>query len=219
MKNTTQSRSGLLTQKDTSPGSWTPAELRKLKSLKTPHGIQKFLNDMPYHLANTAWSPRLVLRENTSHCLEGSIFAAAALRVLGYSPLILDMEAQNDTDHVIAVYQVRGCWGAIAKSNYTGCHGRDPVYRSLRELVMSYFHIYFNMRKERTLRTYSQPVNLARFDRSEWMTTDNPVWFIAEHLVDISHTKLFTPHQIRSLSRVDDRTYRAECLGKRKKRV
>src|SRR3981081_3224083 len=105
--------------------SWglTAAERRKLRSLKTPHGIQQALNDMPYHLADTAWSPRRVLRENTSHCYEGALFAAAALRVIGYPPLILDLEAEQDTDNVIAVYRNRadGHWGSVAKSNYTGC--------------------------------------------------------------------------------------------------
>src|SRR5499425_2710685 len=81
---------------------FTPRELRKLRSLKDPHGIQKCLDAMPYHLADTAWSPRRVLAENTSHCLEGAIFAAAALRANGFPPLIIDLEAVHDTDHVIA---------------------------------------------------------------------------------------------------------------------
>lgn len=197
---------------------FTPAEIRKLKSLKTPLGVQRFLDDMPYHLEDTAWSPRRVLRENTSHCLEGSIFAAAALRVLGYPPLLLDMEADRDTDHVLAIYRVGNCFGAVAKSNYTGCRWREPVYRSLRELAMSYFNIYFNMRLERTLRTFSRPVNLKRFDHLNWMTTEKPLWFIVDHLFDISHTPLLTTAQKKILTRVDDRTFRAECLGKAHKK-
>src|SRR6202045_2042389 len=197
--------------------SWalTPAELRKLRSLKTPHGIQRLLDDMPYHLADSAWSPRRVLSENTSHCYEGALFAAAALRVIGYPPLILDLEAEHDTDHVIAVYRNRadGHWGAVAKSNYTGCRYREPVYRSLRELAMSYFNLYFNLRRERTLRTFSRPVNLARFDRLNWMTTDKPVWFIAEHLCEIPHTRLVTPAMEKNLTRLDWRSVRAEMTG------
>ncbi|MGH9544643.1 MAG: hypothetical protein ACRD23_05445, partial [Terriglobales bacterium] len=138
--------------------SFTPAELRKLRSLKDPYGIQRFLDDMPYHLADTAWSPRRVLRENTAHCLEGAIFAAAALRANGFPPLLLDLEADHDTDHVLALYRVKGHWGVVAKSNYTGCRYREPVYRSLRELAMSFFNLYFNLRRERTLRTFSRPV-------------------------------------------------------------
>jgi hypothetical protein len=196
------------------PGSFTKKELRKLRSLKGPGGIQKFLDDMPYHLEDTAWSPRRVLAEQSSHCLEGSIFAAAALRVNGYPPLLLDLEADHDTDHVIAVFRENGCWGAVAKSNYTGCRWREPVYRTLRELAMSYFNAYFNMRGERTLRRFSLPVNLKRFDRQHWMTTDKPVWFIVYHLFDIKHYTLLTPAQIKRLHRVDQRLFQAECLGK-----
>ena len=194
--------------------AFTPAELRKLRSFKDPHGIQRFLDDMPYHLADTAWSPRRVLRERTSHCLEGAIFAAAALRALGFPPLLLDFEAENDTDHVLAAYRVNGHWGAVAQSNYTGCRYREPVYRSLRELAMSYFNLYFNMRGERTLRNFSRPVNLARFDRLEWMTTEDPVWFIPNYLCDIHHFKLLRPGMVKRLHRVDKRLFQAETMGK-----
>src|SRR5205823_1389468 len=144
---------------------------RKLRSLKNPYGIQRFLDDMPYHLADTAWSPRLVLRENASHCFEGAMLAAAALRANGYPPLILDLEAEEDTDHVIAIFRADGHWGAVAKSNYTGCRYREPVYRTLRELALSYFDGYFNLRRERSLRTFSRPINMTRFDHFNWMTT------------------------------------------------
>ena len=193
---------------------FTTKELRKLRSMKHPHGIQQFLDDAPYHLADTAWSPRRVLAEQTAHCLEGAIFAAAALRANGHPPLLLDLEADNDTDHVIAIYRDDGCWGAVAKSNYTGCRWREPVYRSLRELALSYFNGYFNMRGQRTLRRFSGPVNLKRFDRQRWMTTDEPVWFIVYHLFDIKHYPLLTRAQEKRLHRVDDRLFQAECLGK-----
>ena len=195
----------------------TPAELRKLRSLKTPHGIQRVLNDMPYHLADTAWSPRRVLRENTSHCYEGALFAAAALRVIGYPPLLLDLEAEHDTDHVIAVYRVDGHWGAVAKSNYTGCRYREPVYRTLRELALSYFEVYFNLLGERTLRTFSRPVNMRRFDHLDWMTTEKPVWFVAEYLLTISHTRLISSKQAKRLHRLDGRSFRAGCLERAEK--
>jgi len=197
--------------------SFTPSELRKLRSLKDPHGIQRLLDDMPYHLADTAWSPRRVLRENTSHCFEGAIFAAAALRANGYPPLILDLEAERDTDHVIALYRVGDHWGALAKSNYTGCRYREPVYRSLRELALSYFDVYFNLRGERTLRTFSRSVNLKRFDSEQWMITEQPIWFIAEYLFDVRHYRLITPAMARRLHRLDDRSFRAGCLGRAEK--
>ncbi len=197
--------------------SFTPAELRKLRSLKAPHGIQRFLDDMPYHLADTAWSPRRVLRENTSHCFEGATFAAAALRANGYPPLVIDLEAEQDTDHVVAVYRIKGHWGAIAKSNYTGCRYREPVYRTLRELAMSYFDVYFNLRAERSLRTFSRPVNLARFDARDWMTTDQHLWFIAEYLFTIRHHALLRPGMAKRLHRLDDRSFHAGCLGRAEK--
>ena len=196
---------------------FAPAELRKLRSLKSPHGIQRFLDAMPYHLANTAWSPRRVLQENTAHCFEGATFAAAALRAYGYPPLVLDLEAEHDTDHVIAIYRHHGHWGAVAKSNYTGCRYREPVYRSLRELALSYFDVYFNLRGERSLRTFSRPVNLARFDRQEWMTTNEHLWFVAEYLFTIHHYRLLTSRMIRKLHRLDDRSFRAGCLDRAEK--
>jgi hypothetical protein len=198
---------------------FSAAELRKLRSLKTPYGIQRFIDDMPYHLADTAWSPRRVLRENTSHCFEGAMLAAAALRANGYPPLIFDLEADKDTDHVVAIYRVNVHWGAIAKSNFAGCRYREPVYRSLRELAMSYFDAYFNLRRERSLRTFSRPVNLARFDHLRWMTTDQPLWFIAEYLFTIHHYRLITPAMARNLHRLDDRSFKAGCLGRAQKRI
>jgi hypothetical protein len=186
--------------------------------LKTPLGIQRFLDDMPYHLAGTAWSPRKVLQEKTAHCLEGAIFAAAALRALGFPPLILDLEADQDTDHVLAVFKLRGHWGAIAKSNFVGCRYREPIYRTLRELALSYFNIYFNLRGERTLRRYSKAVNLSRFDDRNWMTSDQEIWFIAEYLCDIPHRPLLKRGLEKHLSRVDRRTWESEMVGHRKKK-
>src|SRR5580698_302882 len=194
--------------------AFTPGEIRKLRSLKTPHGIQRLLDDMPYHLATTAWSPRRVLKENTAHCFEAALFAAAALRVNGYPPLILDLEADYDTDHVIAIYRINGHWGAVAKSNYTGCRYREPVYRSLRELALSYFDVYFNLRGERTLRTFSRPVNMTRFDSRGWMTANEDLWYVAEYLFTIGHYRLLTPAMIKKLHRLDDRSFRAGCLGR-----
>ncbi|HEV7217887.1 MAG TPA: hypothetical protein VGN39_03350 [Terriglobales bacterium] len=197
--------------------AFTPAELRKIRSLKSPYGIQRSLDAMPYHLANTAWSPRRVLNESTAHCFEGATFAAAALRANGYPPLILDLEAENDTDHVIAIYRSGGHWGAVAKSNYTGCRYREPVYRTLRELALSYFDVYFNLRRERSLRTFSRPVNLTRFDHFHWMTTEKPLWFIAEYLFEIHHYPLLASGMAKRLHRLDDRSFRAGCLGRAEK--
>ena len=137
------------------------------RRLATPEKIQRFLDDLPYNKephGDTCRSPRRVLRDRTAHCMEGALFGAAALRMLGHPPLLLDLEAVRDDDHVLAIFRARGHWGALAKSNYSGLRYREPVYRTLRELAMSYFEHYYNLRKEKTLRNYSRPVNLRRFD-------------------------------------------------------
>jgi hypothetical protein len=188
-------------------------ELRALRSLKSPYKIQHFLNTIPYHHANTAWSPRLVLEHKTAHCLEGAIFAAAALRVNGFKPLLFDLEAVQDVDHVLAIFKVSGHWGAIGKSNYAGLRYREPVYRSLRELAMSYFDDYFNLRGERTLRGFSRPLDLCRFDRINWMTTDEPLWDIPEALVSTPHTAVISAKQARALNRLDQRKFNSGLVG------
>ena len=195
---------------------FSSVELRRLRALKTPAGIQRFLDNLPYNLKFDARSPKKVLQDGTASCLDGGIFAAAALRVLGFPPLIFDLEADRDTDHVIAIFKLRGHWGAVAKSHFTGCRYREPVYRSLRELAMSYFNIYFNLRFERTLRRYSRSVNLARFDHLNWMTTDKPIWFIAEHLCEIPHISLLTSTMEKNLTRLDPRTIKGEMVEHRK---
>lgn len=145
------------------------------------------------------------------------MFAAVALRVLGFPPLLLDLEAVQDTDHVIAVFRERGHWGAIAKSNFSGLRYREPVYRTLRELVMSYFEGYVNLRGDRTLRAYSRPISLARFDRQRpgWMTAEADVWWVAQHLVGVRHIPLLSSSLVRRLARVDRRSIEAARVGYR----
>ena len=131
----------------------------------------------------------------------------------GHPPLLVDLEAVRDDDHVLAVFRDHDCWGAIAKSNYAGLRFREPVYRTLRELAMSYFEHYYNLRGEKTLRTYSRPVNLKRFDRMGWMTSHEDVWAIPEYLLEISHTPLLTSAQERALNRMDPRLRAAGEVG------
>src|SRR6266536_2385650 len=196
---------------------FTPAERAVFRRLNTPGKIQRFLDhELAYnkeHGGNTCRSPRRVLRDMTAQCMEGALFGAAALRMLGHPPLLLDLEAVRDDDHVLAIYRVHGHWGAIAKSNYSGLRFREPVYRSLRELVMSYFEHYYNLRKEKTLRRYSRPINLTRFDRIQWMTAEDDLWAIPEHLVVIPHIPLLVPRMDRTLARMDQRLYDAGMLG------
>jgi hypothetical protein len=192
-------------------------ELATLRRLTTTEKIQAFLDEeIRYNkelYGATCRSPRRVLRDRVAHCIEGALFAAAALRCLGYPPVIVDLEAVRDDDHVIAIFKKRGHWGAIAKSNYAGLRFREPVYRSLRELVMSYFEHYYNLEGEKTLRTYSRPVQLARFDSISWMTTEKDLWPINDYLCSLPHRPLLTPAMLRKKRRMDARLYRAGLIG------
>ena len=187
--------------------------LRTLRALKTPQHIQRFIDGLTYQYADTAWSPERVLRERKGHCLEGALVAAAALRVHGHAPLLMDLEAVRDDDHVVALYRERGLWGGIAKSNFAGLRFRAPIYRTLRELALSYFDHYYNLRGERTLRAYAGPVNLARLDRLHWMTAEEDVWCVPELLIAARHYPLF-PHRVaRALPRLDRRSFEAGMHG------
>ena len=192
----------------------TAKENRILKSLSTPWKIQRHLDELPYNQekgGETCRSPRRVIRDETAHCFEAALFAAAALRVNGRPPLILDLESVRDDDHVIAIYKIDGCWGAIAKSNYAGLRFREPVYRSLRELAMSYFEHYYNLDGEKTLRAYSRPVNLARFDNVNWITAEEDLWVIPEYLTTISHTPILRGNRRMYM---DERLYQAGLVGR-----
>ncbi len=198
---------------------FTSKELAVLRRLKTPEKIQAFLDDEvrydrdPRQLV--CRSPRRVLRDRLGACADGAFFAAAALRLQGYQPLILDLEAVRDDDHLLAVFQQHGHWGAIAKSNYAGLRFREPVYRTLRELALSYYEHYYNERGEKTLRTFStRPVNLSRFDRINWMTTEADLWEICEYLCDIAHTPLLAPPLLAQRRKMDARLYAAGLVGK-----
>lgn len=196
----------------------TASEVRVLRGLKTPARVQKFVDELTYQYADTAGSPRRVLRERKGHCLEGALIAAAALRVQGHRPLLMDLEAVRDDDHVLAIYREQGLWGAVAKSNYAGLRFRAPVYRTLRELAMSYFDCYFNLSRERTLRAYSVPVDLSRLDNDfaekGWMTAEEDVWFVADALVAARHFPVVPDKVARALPRLDKRSFEAGKVGR-----
>lgn len=185
----------------------TPAERRLWFSLTTPAKIQAFLDDTPYSVEDRYRSPRTVLRERFAHCFDGALFAAAALRRLGHPPLILDLLPGDDDDHLLALFKVENCWGAVAKSNFVGLRYREPVYASLRELVMTYFEPYYNLKRKRTLRGYTQPLNLSRFDRTHWLWDDAALDAISDELGVVRQVRLFTPRQIKRFTEVDDLTY------------
>ena len=192
------------------------AELALLRRLSTPAKVQAFLDGLAYNLepdGDTLRSPRRVMHDRAAHCAEGAIFAAAAFRVQGRPPLLVDLEATNDDDHVLAVYRDGGLWGAVATSKFSGLRFRASVYRTLRELVMSYFEDYYNWDGDRTLRAYSRPVSLVPFDRIGWMTAEDDLWPIVERLAVVPHTRVVTPGAVRRLVRLDRRSYAAGVLG------
>ena len=186
-----------------------PGEIARLQRLSPPWRIQKALDAMDYDSEGGGCrSPRRV------QCMDGALFAAAALRAQGFPPLIMDLEAEQDVDHVVAVFKVGGGWGAIARSNYSGLRYREPIHRSLRELALSYFESYFNLRREKTLRRYSVAVDLSRFDGRGWMTAEEDLWDIPEHLVGVRHFPLVTRAQTRALATVDGRMFAAGLVGR-----
>lgn len=187
--------------------SLPPRALATFRRLNSPKKIQDFLETIPANhgpKGDTCFAPLAVLRERRAHCIEGAMFAALALRVHGDPPLIVDLESSPcDQDHVIAVFKRHGCWGAISKSNHAVLRYREPIYRTIRELVLSYFHEYTVDDGRKTLRTFSKPVNLSRFDRNGWMTEPNEAWYIAEYLCEIPHETILTKKQIAGLRRAD----------------
>lgn len=192
---------------------WTREELRVLARLRSPYDIQRHLDATPYSSESRYRSPRSVLRDRKAHCLDGALFAAAALRRLGHRPLIVDLRAVNDDDHVIALYSLGGHLGAVAKSNVVGLRFREPVHRSLRELVLTYFDPYYNLKRQKTLRSYSLPLDLATLDDLEWMTCDAGLDELVERLDERRHVELLTPAMVRRLEPLDERSYRAGLFG------
>jgi len=196
--------------------TWTRTETRLFRKLGSPIKIQHYLNRLAYDPDYGARSPRWVIKEKKAHCFEGALFAAAALRQLGHRPLLVDIRSWNDDDHVLAAFRQRGHWGAVAKSNYTVLRFREPIYRSIRELVISYFDVYFNPIGQKTMRSYSLPLDLTQFDRREWMTADEDLEYIGEKLDEVKHIPVLTPAMIRSLNPADRDLVRAGLLGAKK---
>jgi hypothetical protein len=190
--------------------------LRVVRGLNSPVKIQRFLDTLTYSSEARYRSPRAVLSDRIAHCYDGAVFAAMALRRLGFPPLIIDMDGVRDDDHVVAIFKKNGRFGAVAKSNFVGLRYREPVYASLRELVMSYFESYYNMACEKTLRQYTRPLNLASFDSLNWVFSDAALDAIGDKLSEIRIFKIITPVMARSLSPVDQRTYDAGMLGANK---
>ena len=179
------------------------SELKLLKQFRKPHDIQLFLNNVRYNPDKGTNSPGKVIRLQKANCFEGALFAAAALRMLGHKPLIVDIMSVNDDDHIIALFKHNNCYGAVAKSNTTTLRFREPVYGSLKELILSYFEFYFNTIGEKTMRSYSNPVNLSRFDKLNWMDTEDNLDYIGDYLYTVKHHRILDRKSILYLSQAD----------------
>lgn len=170
------------------------SELAVLKKLATPQKIQNFLDTMPLNwekMGETYMSPRRVLRNNKAHCLEGAMLAGVALWLQGEKPLLLDLKTTEGDDHVVALFKQGGCWGAISKTNHASLRWRDPVYKTVRELALSYFHEYYSATNgRRILRSYSAPFNLKKLG-PKWITAEEELDNIAEAIDRAPHHVLF----------------------------
>ncbi|MDP3795512.1 MAG: hypothetical protein Q8R13_06380 [bacterium] len=181
-------------------------ELRLFKALNRPEKIQDFLNALPINFeeaGETCMSPRRVIREQKAHCLEGALFAAAALWFHGKPPLLMDLKTTADDEcHTVTLFERGGSWGAISHTNHAVLRYREPVYRTLRELALSYFHEYFLDDGRKTLRSYSRAVNLSRINPA-WLTAERDLWEIDALLDRTAHYPLVTPATARLLRRAD----------------
>lgn len=196
----------------------TRRERALLDKLTTPSAIQAFLDQTAYSTEPIYRAPLTVLREGKAHCFDGACFAAMALARLGHSPRLVDMLPWDDDDHVLAIFKRGRRFGAVAKSNFTGLRYREPVYRDLRELLMSYFEPFFNLAKNRTLRGYTRPLDLLRYDRQGWTYLDPTMDLIADGLDARPRVTLFSPAEVRAFTKVDDLTvqsnlWRADPAG------
>jgi hypothetical protein len=193
--------------------NWSKDEIIFLKTLNNPDKIQGFLDSISYNPNYECRSPRWVIKKRSAHCFEGALFAASVMQFIGYKPLIVDMKAYNDDDHVIAVFKENGHWGAIAKSNFTSLRFREPVYRSLRELIMSYFDFFFNTAGDKSLRSYSLPLDLTVYNARNWTTTDEDLEYIGDKLENLHHYPVVDKLMIKNLSKASDLMLKAGMLG------
>jgi hypothetical protein len=191
-----------------------PKQLEIFNNLLSPADIQAYLDGVPYIAEELNRSPLRVMIDGQAHCLDGGIFAALALARLGNRPLILDLVPEHgvDDDHVLALFQRNGKWGCIAKSNYAFLRFREPVYRNLRELAMTYFESYTNTEKKKTLRGYTRPLDLSSFD-PEWMWSETGITKIEHKLYQRKPIPLISKNDAENLSISDERFYQANTLG------
>jgi len=192
-----------------------PSELQQFQNLRSPLAIQEYLDSIPYVGEDLNRSPLRVMRDAQCHCLDGAILAALALSRIGYKPFLIDLvpEAGLDDDHVLAIFKEKSGYGAVAKSNFVGLRFREPVYRSLRELAMSYFEDFYNIDGLKTLRGYTRTLNLSRFDPYDWATQQSGVDKVTNALYRLTTIPLIDQATARNLTQVDRRSYEAGMLG------
>jgi hypothetical protein len=200
-------------KKATPTAQFTAEERKFYTSFKHPAELQRFLDTLRYNDLNNWKSPRCVLREGTANCGEGACLAAAALKHLGYAPMVLDFSVINDDDHLIAVYEVGGHWGSVAKSNTTMLRSREPVFRSPRELAMSYFEFYFNTKGFKSLRKFSLPINLDTLSPADWMTTEQDLSVYMEQFPKLPYETILTEAQEKNLTIAEPLVVEACFLG------
>lgn len=177
-----------------------------IKKLNTPWKVQDFLNSIPFNFekgGETLKSPLQTLRKRSAHCFEGALLGAYILAEHGFKPLIMYLKSsQGDLDHVIAPFRVRGLWGALSKTNHAVLRYREPVYKSIRELAMSYFHEYFLNDGRKTLRQYSAPINLNSFEK-DWWCSEEDLWGIDDALDKAKHYEFAPKAAIKNLRKAD----------------
>jgi hypothetical protein len=199
---------------DSLDAALTPAQRRQLAALKTPAHIQAFLDDTPYSAEDCYRSPLSVVRDRKAHCFDGAVFAAAMLQRLGHAPRVVDLLPNaRDDDHMLALFRVDGYLGAVAKSNFSGLRYREPIFRNLRELVLSYFEDYFNAAGEKTLRAYTVALDMRRFDEQHWLTDDAAMDLIADKFGRIRKVQLISKKMEARLLPVDPLALKAGLLG------
>ncbi len=184
-------------------------------AFQSPCDIQAYLDSIPYVGEDRNRSPLQVMQDRQCHCLDGGMLGALALSYLGFPPLLVDLvpEPGTDDDHVLAIYKVEGHYGAVAKSNFSALRFREPVYASLRELVMTYFDVFFNVDGLKTLRGYTRPLNLSAFDRYGWQTSEEGAAVVTRRLYSLKPIPVVTPSMVKRLSPMDERAYRTNMLG------
>lgn len=186
----------------------TPPERRIFEKISTPQKIQDYLDTLPINFetrGETYMSPRRVLRAQTAHCFEGALLAAAALAYHGQKPLVMDFQTvPEDEDHVVALFRQGGRWGAISKTNHVILRYRDPVYKSPRELAMSYFHEYFESSGKKSMRAYSRPFDVSRFAPERWVGPEKDLEWLVEALDRSHHFPIASRKNLRLLKKATD---------------